>query len=82
VFGGDIPTEIWTQYMREALAGLPAAAFPAPASLGHGTNEPGAPSPSPSATPGKQPGSTGKKPTTTTQHTPTTKPACHGHKCR
>jgi membrane peptidoglycan carboxypeptidase len=82
VFGGDIPTEIWTQYMREALAGLPAAAFPTPASLGHGTNEPGAPSPSPSATPGKQPGSTGKKPTTTTQHTPTTKPACHGHKCR
>lgn len=82
VFGGDIPTEIWTQYMRDALAGLPDAPFPAPAPLGHGTDESGAPSPSPSATPGKRGGSTGKKTTTTTRRTPTASPKCHHHKCR
>jgi len=80
VFGGDIPTEIWTQYMRDALAGLPDAPFPAPAPLGHGTDEFGAPSPS--ATPGKQGGNTGKKTTTTTRHTPTTSPKCRHRNCR
>ncbi|MFF7970779.1 penicillin-binding transpeptidase domain-containing protein [Streptomyces sp. NPDC007905] len=86
VFGGDIPTEIWTQYMRDALAGLPDAPFPAPAPLGHGTDEPGAPSPSlspspsPSTPPVKRSGNTGKKPTPA-QPTPTSRPACRHHKC-
>jgi membrane peptidoglycan carboxypeptidase len=85
VFGGDIPTEIWTQYMRDALAGLPDAPFPAPAPLGHGTDEPGAPTPSPSAAPVKRGGKTGKKATTTAAATPgapTTSPKCRHHKCR
>jgi len=85
VFGGDIPTGIWTQYMRDALAGLPDAPFPVPASLGQGTNEPGAPAPSPSATPGKRGGKTGKNTTTTATPTPgapTTRTKCHAHKCR
>ncbi|MFD1660387.1 transglycosylase domain-containing protein [Streptomyces caeni] len=82
VFGGDIPTEIWAEYMRQALAGLPDVPFPAPASLGHGTDEPGAPSPPASTPPGKRPGSTGKKAPTTTQHTPTTRSTCHHRKCR
>ncbi|MFI6661234.1 transglycosylase domain-containing protein [Streptomyces sp. NPDC050523] len=81
VFGGDIPTEIWTRYMREALAGLPDAAFPTAAPLGRGTDEPGA-SPSPSTPPRKKGDTTGKRKSTTTQHTPiATKPTCHGRKC-
>ncbi|MFE9093034.1 transglycosylase domain-containing protein [Streptomyces sp. NPDC007264] len=82
VFGGDIPTAIWTAYMRQALTGLPDVPFPAPAPLGHGADAPGAPSPSPSAAPGKGSGGTGKKTPTTTQHSPTAKPVCHHRKCR
>ncbi|MEU1031057.1 transglycosylase domain-containing protein [Streptomyces mirabilis] len=85
VFGGDIPTEIWTQYMRDALAGLPDAPFPAPAPLGRGTDEPGAPTPSPSAAPAKRGGKTGKRTTTTAAPTPGAPAAgskCHRHKCR
>ncbi|MEU9118406.1 transglycosylase domain-containing protein [Streptomyces sp. NPDC048506] len=94
VFGGDIPTDIWTQYMTDALAGLPDTPFPAPAPLGHGTDEPGAPTPSPSATPDKnggktdktgRTGRTGKRPgatATPTPGVPTTSPKCRHHKCR
>jgi membrane peptidoglycan carboxypeptidase len=85
VFGGDIPTEIWIQYMRDALAGLPDAPFPAPAPLGRGTDEPGAPTPSPSAAPAKRGGKSGKKTTATAAPTPgapTAPPKCRHHKCR
>ncbi|MEU6550503.1 transglycosylase domain-containing protein [Streptomyces sp. NPDC046915] len=87
VFGGDIPTEIWTQYMRDALTGLPDTAFPAPAPLGHGSDEPGAPSPSPthSAPPAKRPGKPGRKTAPTAAPTPgapAPRPKCHHHKCR
>ncbi|MFC3573627.1 transglycosylase domain-containing protein [Streptomyces yaanensis] len=85
VFGGDIPTEIWTQYMRDALAGLPDVPFPTPAPLGHGTDEYGAPSPSSSAAPDKRGGKTGKKTSTTAvpaPRAPTTRPKCHHGKCR
>ncbi|MFD7478972.1 transglycosylase domain-containing protein [Streptomyces sp. NPDC059837] len=84
VFGGDIPTEIWTQYMRDALAGLPDASFPVPASLGRGTDEPGAPTPSPSAAPAKRSGKTGKRAAATvapTPDAPAKRPKCHHHKC-
>lgn len=85
VFGGDIPTAIWTQYMRDALAGLPDAPFPAPVTLGHGTDEPGAPTPSSSAAPVKRNGKPGKRATSTAAPAPgapTTRPKCHHHRCR
>ncbi|MFC9636363.1 hypothetical protein ACFTY8_46090 [Streptomyces mirabilis] len=85
VFGGDIATEIWTQYMRDALAGLPDAPFPAPAPLGRGADEPGAPTPSPSAAPAKRGGKNGKRTTATAAPTPgapTARPKCRHHKCR
>jgi membrane peptidoglycan carboxypeptidase len=84
VFGGDIPTEIWTEYMRGALAGLPDVPFPAPASLGHGTDEYGAPSPSPSEPrrhADRQDGQ-GDGHHRRTRSTPTAVPGCHRHKCR
>ncbi len=84
VFGGDIPTEIWTRYMRDALAGLPDLPFPAAPSLGPGTNEPGVPSASP--TPARHVGGRPGKHRTTTATpgpgTPATGPKCHTHKCR
>ena len=89
VFGGDIPTAIWTQYMRAALTGLPDAPFPAPTSLGDGTDEFGAlspsPSPSPSTAPTKDDGKPGKNTTTApapTPGAPTTRAKCNHHKCR
>ncbi|MET7379051.1 transglycosylase domain-containing protein [Streptomyces sp. NPDC005526] len=85
VFGGDIPTEIWTQYMRDALAGLPDVPFPAPAPLGRGADEPGVPSPSPSASRPGRGGKTGKKSPSTAAPTPgapVNRTKCHAHKCR
>jgi membrane peptidoglycan carboxypeptidase len=85
VFGGDIPTAIWTQYMRDALTGLPDAPFPTPTPMAHGTDEPGAPSPSPSELPARRGAKTGKKATGTaapTPGTPTTRTKCHPHRCR
>ena len=87
MFGGDIPTEIWTAYMRNALTGRPDLPFPTPAPLGHGTNEPGVPSPSPSPSPNhtKHAGRPDKRPPTTftpRPGQPTTGAKCHAHKCR
>jgi membrane peptidoglycan carboxypeptidase len=84
VFGGDIPTEIWTRYMRDALSGLPDLPFPTPASLGAGSNEPGMPSPKPSPT-RKHADRPGKRPTATVTPKPGQQPTptkCHAHKCR
>ncbi len=84
VFGGDIPTDIWTQYMRDALAGLPDAPFPTPAPLGRGTDEPGAPSPSPTRTPDKRGTKPARKTTSTAAPSPgapTTRTRCRHHKC-
>ncbi|MEV6118399.1 transglycosylase domain-containing protein [Streptomyces sp. NPDC052109] len=50
VFGADMPTEVWTGYMTAALQGQPVQQFPSAPQLGHGTDEYGAPSPTPSAT--------------------------------
>ncbi|WP_094215904.1 transglycosylase domain-containing protein [Streptomyces diastatochromogenes] len=85
VFGGDIPTEIWTGYMRDALVGLPDLPFPAPTSLGPGTDEPGVPSASPTPAPTKHVGRPGKRTTPTATPSPglpTTRPKCRPHKCR
>jgi membrane peptidoglycan carboxypeptidase len=69
VFGGALPTEVWTQYMKQALQGQPDEDFPEPAALPRGSDEPGAPntaspsptlsaSPTPSGTPSPTPSET------------------------
>ncbi|MFJ9542457.1 transglycosylase domain-containing protein [Streptomyces sp. NPDC101225] len=72
VFGADMPTEVWTGYMTDALQGQPVQQFPSAPELGQGTDEYGAPSPTPtenapSATP-------------TAPATPSPTSACHGQK--
>ncbi|MGW7142303.1 transglycosylase domain-containing protein [Streptomyces xanthophaeus] len=51
IHGGDIPTVIWTEYMREALKGTPVKKFPEAEPLGVTADSAGAPSPTPSAVP-------------------------------
>ena len=85
VFGGDIPTEIWTRYMRDALSGLPDLPFPAPASLGHGADEPGIPSASPTPVPARHIGRPGGRTAPSAGPGPglaSTGPKCRPHKCR
>lgn len=84
VFGGDIPTEIWTLYMHDALSGLPDLPFPTPASLGRGTDEPGIPSASPTPAPAKHTGRHDRRSTGTAAPRPgfpTARPKCRPHKC-
>ena len=47
--GGDIPAEIWTEYMGEALKGAPVKQFPEAEDIGVTADSAGAPSPTPSA---------------------------------
>lgn len=47
IHGGDIPTVIWTEYMREALKGAPVKQFPEPEEIGVVADSAGAPSPPP-----------------------------------
>ncbi|MFG2982832.1 transglycosylase domain-containing protein [Streptomyces sp. NPDC048258] len=49
IHGGDIPTVIWTEYMREALKGAPVKPFPEAEDIGVVADSAGAPSPTPSA---------------------------------
>ncbi|MBT2446466.1 penicillin-binding protein [Streptomyces sp. ISL-43] len=49
--GGDIPAEIWTKYMKDALNGVPEKDFPEPDKIGVTADASGAPSPSPSMSP-------------------------------
>ncbi|MEU8976085.1 transglycosylase domain-containing protein [Streptomyces monashensis] len=84
VFGGDIPTEIWTLYMHDALSGLPDLPFPTPASLGRGADEPGIPSASPTPAPAKHAGRHDRRWTGTAAPRPglpTARPKCRPHKC-
>ncbi|MGW4567969.1 transglycosylase domain-containing protein, partial [Streptomyces sp. NPDC004561] len=83
VFGGDIPTEIWTRYMGGALTGLPDLPFPAPEPLGHGADEPGLASASPSPNHTKHPGRPDRRRPTPTPRPgfPTFRPKCRHHQC-
>jgi membrane peptidoglycan carboxypeptidase len=75
VFGGALPTEVWTQYMKQALAGQPDAAFPKPGALPKGSDEPGAPdTASPSPTLSASPTPSGTQPTAPSQ-TPSPTPS-------
>ncbi|MFD6229046.1 transglycosylase domain-containing protein [Streptomyces sp. NPDC060232] len=57
--GGDIPAEIWTEYMSEALKGKPVTEFPEAEDIGVTADSAGAPSPTPVApvTPSTSPSS-------------------------
>ncbi|MCY0918380.1 transglycosylase domain-containing protein [Streptomyces sp. H27-G5] len=60
IHGGDIPTVIWTEYMRAALKGVPIKQFPEPDEIGviahaSGAPTPTPPAPSPSASPSPSP---------------------------
>jgi membrane peptidoglycan carboxypeptidase len=50
IHGGDIPTLVWTEYMRAALEGEPDPGFPEPTKIGEVADQVGAPTPTPSVT--------------------------------
>ncbi|MBT3162552.1 penicillin-binding protein [Streptomyces sp. Vc74B-19] len=50
IHGGDIPTEVWTEFMKAALKGEPDPGFPKAEKIGEIADGIGAPSPSPSVT--------------------------------
>lgn len=50
IHGGDIPTSIWTEYMKAALKGDNDPGFPDAEKIGEVQDEDGAPSPTPSVT--------------------------------
>ncbi|MFF5144371.1 transglycosylase domain-containing protein [Streptomyces sp. NPDC013157] len=57
IHGGDIPTSVWTEYMKAALQGKNDLGFPEATKIGEVADEAGAPSPtpSPSITPSETP---------------------------
>ncbi|MFJ3306065.1 transglycosylase domain-containing protein [Streptomyces sp. NPDC086549] len=60
IHGGDIPTLVWTEYMKAALKGKSDSPFPPAEDIGKIADEAGAPSPTPSAviTPSETPSET------------------------
>uniref|UniRef100_A0AAU2JTP6 Penicillin-binding protein n=1 Tax=Streptomyces sp. NBC_00049 TaxID=2903617 RepID=A0AAU2JTP6_9ACTN len=68
--GGDIPAEIWTEYMGAALKGLPVKDFPEAEDVGVTADASGAPSPTPSAA-----ASPSTSPSTSPSNTPSTSPS-------
>ncbi|MGW1618177.1 transglycosylase domain-containing protein [Streptomyces sp. NPDC002172] len=60
IHGGDIPTSVWTEYMKAALKGKNDLGFPEATKIGEVADEAGAPSPtpSPSITPSETPSET------------------------
>ncbi|MER6080571.1 transglycosylase domain-containing protein [Streptomyces sp. NPDC001833] len=60
IHGGDIPTSVWTEYMKAALKGKNDLGFPDATKIGEVADEAGAPSPtpSPSITPSETPSET------------------------
>lgn len=50
IHGGDIPTSVWTEYMKVALKGKSDPGFPAAGEIGEVLDQVGAPSPTPSVT--------------------------------
>ncbi|MCP3818109.1 penicillin-binding protein [Streptomyces sp. A3M-1-3] len=57
IHGGDIPAEVWTNYMKEALKGQPVKDFPEAEDIGSKADADGAPTPTPtpSGTPSEEP---------------------------
>ncbi|GGW97658.1 transglycosylase domain-containing protein [Streptomyces chryseus] len=72
IHGGDIPAEVWTNYMIDALKGEEIEDFPTAIPIGEKADGTGAPSPTPSATPSQTPSST---PSATPSQTPSKTPS-------
>ncbi|MEV4335817.1 transglycosylase domain-containing protein [Streptomyces sp. NPDC049590] len=51
IHGGDIPTQVWTDYMKAALKGMSDPGFPKASPIGTVQDQAGAPSPTPSVIP-------------------------------
>ncbi|MDR3084172.1 MAG: penicillin-binding protein, partial [Streptomyces sp.] len=54
IHGASFPSEIWHDYMAEAMQGQPAEAFPAPRPIGEVVNARPTPSPTPEITPSQE----------------------------
>ncbi|MFE0511010.1 transglycosylase domain-containing protein [Streptomyces sp. NPDC058964] len=77
IHGGDIPTSVWTEYMKAALKNANDPGFPDAPKIGDVADEAGAPSPTPSVTitpsetPSDTPTPTPSEPTLSPSPTPT-----------
>ncbi|MGW0610361.1 transglycosylase domain-containing protein [Streptomyces sp. NPDC002788] len=70
IHGGDVPTLVWTEYMKAALKGKPDLGFPEAEEIGEIQHELGAPSPTP--TPSVEPSETvTESPSATPSESPT-----------
>ncbi|MEU0582263.1 transglycosylase domain-containing protein [Streptomyces sp. NPDC006132] len=70
IHGGDVPTLVWTEYMKAALKGEPDPGFPEAEKIGEIQDAVGAPSPTP--TPSEQPSETpSESPSATPSESPT-----------
>ncbi|MGG7572654.1 transglycosylase domain-containing protein [Streptomyces sirii] len=58
IHGGALPTEVWTEYMLQAMNGVTPEPFPAAIPLGERADEAGMPSPTPTPTPSDTPSAT------------------------
>ncbi|MBT2480724.1 transglycosylase domain-containing protein [Streptomyces sp. ISL-94] len=76
IHGGDIPAVIWTEYMREALKGMPVKPFPEAEDIGVTADSAGAPSPTPSAV--APPSATPSMPATSSAPPPSPSPSKGG----
>ncbi|MEV7783845.1 transglycosylase domain-containing protein [Streptomyces sp. NPDC088106] len=74
IHGGDIPTEVWTEFMKAALKGEPDVEFPKAEKIGEIADGIGAPTPTPSATQTEE-ATPSAPPSPTKPETPTTPPA-------
>ncbi|MFF4573239.1 transglycosylase domain-containing protein [Streptomyces sp. NPDC001410] len=85
IHGGDIPTSVWTEYMKAALKGSNDLGFPEATEIGKVQDEVGAPSPTPSVTitpsetPSETPSATPSE--TATSPSPTVSQPCNNWKC-
>ncbi|WP_184560926.1 transglycosylase domain-containing protein [Streptomyces paradoxus] len=76
IHGGDVPTLVWTEYMKAALKGKPDLGFPEAEKIGEIQDAVGAPSPTP--TPSVEPSETvteSPSPTPTESSTPSPSPS-------
>ncbi|MFF4399864.1 transglycosylase domain-containing protein [Streptomyces sp. NPDC001480] len=72
IHGGDIPTSVWTEYMKVALKGKSDPGFEDAQKIGEVDDEAGAPSPTPTFTPTQPSETPTQSPSPTPSDTPTT----------